>query len=654
MRSFVRGLGVATAVFAISACGSDGKPSLETADNCNPMGATHCMTGWPSGIFMVQDDSTATGWRLDIPEGTLPTSADDYPIDPTPLNSRDGFSASAPVLMAFPNSVDASLLVHYNNYADSLDISSPTLIIDMDNGGLVAHFAEVDVPEPEPASSQTLYMRYAQQLKPGTRYAVGIRKTLKDRDGGELPIPEGYQSILDEVETDHPLLERVRPRYPAIFAAFEAEGIDPRTELVVAWDFVTASDTTMKQWMISARDTAMPVMGSAGGNLTFLVEDDLLDSDERIRRRIEGTLNVPLFLTQDGLAKPGTELSLDSAGFPQMEGMYDIPFDAIIPECAYTALEPVPIMIYGHGLLGTSDQAAGRRDEADTLCMVVVGTDMRGMSEADTTNVIHALNNLNNAPWLFGALVQGLTNHIALEQIVRGPMADDLFTDDAGDSLVDPTKVYYYGLSQGHIFGSTFMAYDPFIERGVVGVGGANYSMMLERSRDWPTYKTTLIGAYPDALDVTICINLMQMWWDATDPTTTSPGFYDDPIPGTPTKQLLMHMAMGDDEVPNISAEYQARTMGTPILGPAVYSVFGIEEVTGPITSGGALVQYDGGDRGPLTNEPPDDNSAHSLTRKQPATLRQMAHFYATGEIVAECQDGGTVAPCDCTQGFCE
>ena len=33
--------------------------------------------------------------------------------------------------------------------------------------------------------------------------------------------------------------------------------------------------------------------------------------------------------------------------------------------------------------------------------------------------------------------------------------------------------------------------------------GGANYSMLLDRSADWPTYRSTLNGSYPDDLDDT-------------------------------------------------------------------------------------------------------------------------------------------------------
>src|SRR5690606_38614097 len=125
----------------------------------------------------------------------------------------------------------------------------------------------------------------------------------------------------------------------------------------------------------------------------------------------------------------------------------------------------------------------------------------------------------------------------------RGPMAQQLFVDETDQSLVDPDDIVYYGLSQGHIFGSTIMSYDPNILRGVVGVGGINYSMMLERSVDWPTYKTILIGAYPEPHKVALMISLMQMAWDLTDPVQTANDLLAGEPLGVPAKQLLIHMA---------------------------------------------------------------------------------------------------------------
>ena len=65
---------------------------------------------------------------------------------------------------------------------------------------------------------------------------------------------------------------------------------------------------------------------------------------------------------------------------------------------------------------------------------------------------------------------------------------------------------------------------------------------------------------------------------------------------GSPPKQLLLHMAIGDDEVPNLATEWQARTMGIPALAPAsAYTPYGMTAMAGPIVGGSALVVMDGG-----------------------------------------------------------
>jgi hypothetical protein len=332
--------------------------------------------------------------------------------------------------------------------------------------------------------------------------------------------------------------------------------------------------------------------------------------------------------------------------------MYRIPFWAIVPTCALSAPDPVPMMIYGHGLLGTGEQAASGalRDTASTLCYVIAGTDMRGMSEPDVANVLLTLNDLSKSPLIFDVLIQGVINHIALQHIMRGPMAQTLFVDEQGQSLVDPTQLVFYGLSQGHIFGSTVMAYDNFITRGVVGVGAANYSMMLERSVNWPTYELVLKAAYPQPLGVPLAISLMQLGWDLTDPSGSANAALTGDIPGTPPKQMLLHMSLNDAQVPNVATEWQVRTMGLSVVGPTPYEMYGAPTTLDPIVGGSGITIYDGGfDPVPLTNTAPEDNGAHGLTRRQAAALRQMAAFYTAGIIVQEC-DG----VCTCATGACD
>src|SRR5690242_17654647 len=107
----------------------DGGSSFPVADECNPMGITHCMTPWPSSAFEIDDATSETGHRLDIPMGALPTNAEGVDVDPAPWNLQDGFSAAAPMVMAFPGGVDDANLPPVTDPGVSLEDASPTIVI---------------------------------------------------------------------------------------------------------------------------------------------------------------------------------------------------------------------------------------------------------------------------------------------------------------------------------------------------------------------------------------------------------------------------------------------------------------------------------------------------------------------------------------------
>jgi hypothetical protein len=612
------------------------------------------MTPWPSSAFEVEDPSSPiTGRRLAIPDKTLPVNIDDLPTDPSGWNIADGFSPSAPMVMSFPGGVSPVGLPPNDNYDRSLAPDSPTVIIDMTTHERVAHFAEIDLQADGNLDSQALFLRPAARLIGGHRYAVGITKAVHAADGEALPIPPGFAALRDGKHTDHELLEAMRPRFGDVLDELDAGGY-PADDLVVAWDFTVASDEFIHGDMIAARDRAVAALDTHP--ITFTVTYDMpIDNGAEIKRKIAGTLDAPLFLSNHGSNNNGTHIVRDADGLPALQGFYRIPFTAIVPACAYSSLTPVGMVIYGHGLLGDSDEASNsvQRTTAAELCMVFVGTDMRGMSTMDLPAVARALNEISKADEVMEVLEQGLVNHITLVRAMRTTFATQLFVDPAqnGKQLVDPTKVYYYGLSQGAIFGTAVMAYEPTVQRAVLGVGGANYSTLLERSLDWPQYRTILAGAYPDPLDVTLAIGLMQMRWDKTEGS----GVADVVLPGTATrtlpKQLLMQIALSDEQVPNLGSYWQARSMKIPVLGPTPFTPWGLQVKTSPLTSGSALVIMDGGaPAAPTTNVPASDTGMHTLTRKQPATRRQIGDFYATGMIVNECSGTGG---CVCQSGTC-
>lgn len=133
--------------------------------------------------------------------------------------------------------------------------------------------------------------------------------------------------------------------------------------------------------------------------------------------------------------------------------------------------------------------------------------------------------------------------------MVKLVQQDDFISDKAltfdGIKTIDPSKINYYGNSQGGIMGTSYMAVTQDITRGVVGVNGGPMVQILPRSKDFtPFYdilKTRFAGR--DRLSI---LHLVGMQF-----TRTWPGGYQHyiskkPLPQTPPKTLISFYALGD------------------------------------------------------------------------------------------------------------
>ena len=129
--------------------------------------------------------------------------------------------------------------------------------------------------------------------------------------------------------------------------------------------------------------------------------------------------------------------------------------------------------------------------------------------------------------------------------------ADAAFQDAGGHSVIDTSHLYYDGNSQGGIFGGSLIALEPDLTRGVIGVPGMNYSLLLQRSSDFgtgqppkpdptnpgslvPQYAYPLYQAYPNQLERQLILSLMQQMWDHSDPDGLAWHMTSDPLPGHP------------------------------------------------------------------------------------------------------------------------
>lgn len=641
MRAMRRSLVV---VALVAGCGSK---DLATPAECNPLGGLACVLPWPSSIYERDDATSASGARLDLAAGSMPTSDRGVAFDPGPWNARTGFSPATQIITAFPVAVDGASLVSYDHIEASTTDASPTVLVDMSTGQRVAHWSELDANDTTPGE-QALYLRPAARLHGGTRYAVAIRRSLKAVGGDPLPVPEGFAAILSGDRTSHARLEAIRPRYDAIFAALTAAGV-PKDDLVVAWDFVTATDDDVIGDTIAARDAAVAAMGDRGANLNVKITvDESPDSaDARIARHLRFDYDVPSVLTGDG--KSGFARGAD--GKPMVAGMLTAQGAAIVPPCA-TAQHKAGILIFGHGFFGGLSEGEGeyvRRVSRD-LCVVAVSGVWLGMSLDDLGFAATALNDANKVPAFGQRIVQGIIDFIALEQLARGKLATDVLVDAQGQSIVDPTRVYFLGISQGSILGHTFFAYDPFLTRGVLHVTGAPWSLLFERSTDWPSFSSLIESAYSGSLTLVLIEQVLQMGFDWSDPIHLAAHDLHGGLPGTPPKQFLHQISLGDAQVTNLAGEEEAREIGLPLLAPAVTVPYGLVETAGPLSSGIAIYDLHPTPLPPATNLLNSmDNGAHNDTRKYDAVVQQMKTFFETGQIVQTCVGG----PCDCATGAC-
>ena len=333
-------------------------------------------------------------------------------------------------------------------------------------------------------------------------------------------------------------------------------------------------------------------------------------------------------------------LAFDPAdGLPTIAGYANYRWIALIPQSATQS--PAGLLQHGHGLLGSATQVQGgdRREFANQYNYVTFALDWIGMSNSDTANIIQLLGqgNVQDFVDVSDRLRQGIVNFELGMRMMRTSLAND---PEFGQ-YIDPTRRHYLGISQGGIFGGTYMAISTEIERGVLGVPGQPYNLLLNRSVDFDVYLTLLQLGYTDPRDLQMVLAMTQMLWDHAEPTGYTYRIESDPFPNTPAHQVLIRAAVGDHQVSTLGAHIMARAVGAAHLDTGVREVWGLDPVSGSHDAS-AYVEYDFGlPMDPIGNVPQEAcDDPHGKIGGHPDAMAQVAEFFATGVITNHCPDG--------------
>jgi hypothetical protein len=647
-------------VTTLAGCGSESEsttgttttttttPGLEPLDipddpDCDPLVPEVCAMPFPSSRWLAPDSKRVTGYTLTFGATTLPQNKKGVHVDPEPYKRLDGFGVGVPAVAFFPE-LDGSDLPDETRIAESLSKDARVMMFEVDGKALkrIPCFAEIDKAA-KLDEERSIIVRPAVILKEATRYVVALRG-LKRQGGSDVKPSDAFIALRDHRAAGTPVEDRV-PHFEEIFGLLGDAGV-PREDLLLSWDWVTASGEALHGPLLHMRDEAFAELGDASPVFAITSMQTYTEAENpNIAYEVLGTFEVPDYTVKTKLGPADAYLlNWGADGLPAQTGTYKAEFRARIPRSAAGG-EPHGVMMHGHGLNGSHGQIAGEHFDllANQEKVVIVGCNMLGMSSEDVNTILEMLNDLSGFPFLADRLHQGVLDHAFL---IRGMKKGfDKIPEIAATGLViDPAQMYYNGISQGGIFGATHMAMSLDITRGHLGVPGNNYSTLLQRSSDFAPFFVLLGFVYPDARDEQVLLGAIQNLWDRTDPVSHYRHISAEPYPGTPSHDVLLASATGDWQVANLTNEIAARSdIGIALLPGYGKDVALVDPTPYPHNGSGIVTYNFGNPWAPPGNKPPFDDigDPHGKPRQLPWHNEQMFHFYRTGEIIDVCGGDG-------------
>jgi hypothetical protein len=584
---------------ASTATSTVGEDEQQSGSPCSPLEQRSCLLPWPSNELTVRDDTTPTGRRLDLPADATPANVDGVAIDVTDQNRADGFSPGTAVLVFIPDvDLERSQVPNSLDIGSSLDLNSPIRIVNTATDETHPYWAELDAQAPP--GEQLLIIHPAIAFDEAATYEVEI----------------------DELVT--------------------SDGQPVATELPMRWSFTIASAESLSSRLLHIRAAAYEQLE---GNAPAFTIAEVTESNGV--RTVEGTFDIPNFLTGDG--GPANSFILDDEGLPTQS--VEAPTYPSRFRCVFGTSAAHSVVLYGHGLLGDRSEVDFFAGTAELLAGCA--TDWIGMSSEDIPTVVEILADQSRFNEQADRLQQGQLAFQLLGVLVNHPdgfASAPEFQRTDGAPLITNANTTFLGNSQGGILGGAATAISTEWDRAVLGVPAMNYSLLLTRSSDWPQFQSVYDVAYPDPVDRVLGIQLAQLLWDRGENQGYAQHLTSDPYDGFEAKPVVLIGAFGDHQVSNVATDVFARTIDAAVHRPVltegrsaqVEQAWGIKAIDGGATDQSSYVMWDyGTPESPADNSPPNEvdhgEDPHGAGSDEPGVLAQALGFLLTGEFVVNC-----------------
>jgi hypothetical protein len=348
----------------------------------------------------------------------------------------------------------------------------------------------------------------------------------------------------------------------------------------------------------------------------------------------------------------GGQINLGADGKPAPTHTENLRTAFSVPEGAMPSAG-WPVILYAHGTGGdyetfVDDGTAGRfadvtnADGSDLARFVVISIDqvLAGTRSPPGTDQDTAFFNFDNILAARDNIKQGALDDFQLLRLV-GSINLPTLPDGSTPFKLDTSHIYFFGHSEGSLTGSLFVGAEPRVSAAIFsGCGAGLVSALLLK-----TQPVNIAGLVQDLFDDPVddfnpMLNLLQGFFDESDPENYARRFFAEPPSGQAPKSVYVSLGLRDEYAPDPTIAIFALAAGVAPVSPDLAAP-GLDDglalagggfVNAPqaknVAGGaatGVLCEYD-----PGVDDADDDFDGHFVIFNVPAAEAQSTRFLGT------------------------
>ena len=477
----------------------------------------------------------------------------------------DGFGLNAAMFARFSGALDPESLP---GPAASITETASVYVVDVDPASPTRGERSPVVVTFRPDGTQTIGINRLVirpypgfPLADGTTYALVITDRVQGEGGGSIERAGDFSALVGS--GGNAAIAKAREVYAPLLSWLDEPGGDERDDVVSGAVFTTQHATRIMPAIRKgvyataapvARDLANPVMGSTFGMWT-------------------GNYDAPNFQAGDpAYISSGGQITVGADGAATVTRTEALRFALAVPNGTVPA-SGFPICLYQHGTTGDwmSFFSDGTADRLTAQGIAVISTDQvlhEGRGNGADPSI--AFYNFNNPVAGRDNPLQGAADAWSQLRLSIGLS----IVDGARTIKIDPTRVFFFGHSQGGQTGPGFVAFEPSVKGAVMsGTGGVFYLNVLAKTEpvDFPSLLMTLIRDEPvDADNPTLA--LAQMAVERSDPVNyaqfmvRNPQLAPDGTTRLAPRSILQTEGFTDHYSPNVGIEAFATSLGADLV----------------------------------------------------------------------------------------